>query len=295
MKICVTGASGFIGQHVCKLLEEQGHYVVGLDMQKPADHVAMWLCQDVTKPLEARMDVAAVIHLAAIASPRECDTHPGRAYEVNVHGTYNVLELARQSGAHKFVFSSSAHVYGIPPRCLPTGEDSPLVPQSCYTLTKILGEELCKLYWQTHRLSYTVLRLFNTYGPGQGRGYFVPDMIAKAHAGNVIMASGTDTTKDFVYVEDVAWAFVAAVNQPFPGAFNIGSGRQYSLGEVASRIADHFNATFTCGYSASTQMQADISFAKSVLGWEPKVTLEEGLRATCEGAKSQPVPAQPSA
>ena len=123
MRVLVTGAAGFIGQHVCKLLKEGGHEVIGLD-NTHSSPVYLDIGADVTETLPVLKHLDAVIHLAAIASPRECDADPAKAYLVNVHGTRNVLEMARKSGAHKFVFSSSAHVYGVPPRRLPTGEDS---------------------------------------------------------------------------------------------------------------------------------------------------------------------------
>ena len=292
MRVLVTGAAGFIGRHVCKLLKERGHAVVALDLREPGEHVDMWISKDITQPLAPSVDVDAVIHLAAMANPRECDRSPGRAHLVNVHGTWNVLEMARKSGAHKFVFSSSAHVYGIPPLSLPTGEDAPLQPQSTYIVTKILGEELCKLYWRTYRLSYAVLRLFNTYGLEQGPGFFIPDMLAKAKQGRIDL-QGSHTSKDFIYVTDVARAFVAALDAKVPCTLNVGSGRELLLYEVASEIAERFQASFhPQDDGKATRMRADISFIKSVLGWEPKVSLKEGLDAVCDAAKSA-VPAHP--
>ena len=297
MRILVTGAAGFIGQHVAILLKEHNHHLIGLDSQVPGESWKLWdeLYQgDITQPLSPSLvDLDAVIHLAALANPRQCDMSPGRAHLVNVHGTYNALELARKSGAHKFVFSSSAHVYGIPPQSLPTSEDAPLQPQSCYTLTKILGEELCRLYNESYNLSYTVLRLFNTYGPGQGPGYFVPDMICKAKQGHIELA-GANTTKDFVYVEDVAQAFVKALNVSYPGTFNIGSGQEYTLGDVATQIMGQFEGHLSCTNTPNaTRMRADTSLARDVLRWQPTVSLKEGLDRACKAASERPVAAQP--
>lgn len=277
MRVLVTGAMGFLGQHVVHALDEKGHDVRWFDIRGERENHA-----DITKPLPRFPGgIDAVIHLAAMAAPRECDAHPDRAMDVNVNGTHQVLKMALESGAKKFVFSSSAHVYGITPRYLPTPESHPLWLLNTYTLTKILGEQLCQMYFDNHGLSYTTLRLYNAYGPGQSLGYFIPDMAAKAKAGKFHL-SGSNTTKDFVYIEDVASAFVAAVETPFVGYFNIGTGTESTLGSVAARIADVYGAEFSCdpeNHYEVTRMQADVSRAKRILGWEPKVTIAEGLDA----------------
>ena len=275
MKVLVTGAAGFIGRHVCKELNNAGHTVIGCDVSGPpqeafsarADICNEWVPADITQSLGSTTGLDAVIHLAAIANPRTCDGDPTKAYLVNVHGTYNVLELARQSGAHKFVFSSSAHVYGIPPRQLPTGEDSELVPQSVYTTTKILGEQLCSLYWHTYRLSYTVLRLFNTYGLEQAPGYFIPDQLLKAQRGNFDLL-GSDITKDWVHVTDVADAFVKALTVDIPCTLNIGTGVETNLETIARFIAKAYQVELNALHSDSpTRMCADWGLARSILGW----------------------------
>ncbi|MDP2662700.1 MAG: NAD(P)-dependent oxidoreductase, partial [Dehalococcoidia bacterium] len=225
--VLVTGAAGFIGQHVMKALTVAGHSPIGLDV-RPVDGYGVEVDADIRQPLDSIPGLDAVIHLAAIAAPRECDKDPGRAFDVNVNGTLQVLKMALASGAKKVVFSSTAHVYGVGPKYLPSPETHPLSLGNTYTTTKILGEELCRLYWENHGLPYTTLRLFNAYGPGQRAGYFVPDMIAKAHGGSITLSDGS-TTKDWVYIDDVARAFVLALGTPFVGAVNIGSGRQASL------------------------------------------------------------------
>jgi len=275
MKVLVTGAAGFIGQHVLKALEQGDHEVIGLDVTQPVR--PPWIYADITQPLKAIPALDAVIHLAAMANPRECDAHPDQAFNVNVNGTHQVLKMALESGAKKFIFSSSAHVYDIPPKYLPTDEMAALRLNNVYTTTKILGEELCRLYWSNYGLSYTTLRLYNVYGNGQGRGYFIPDKIEEAQRGKIDL-QGSDVTKDWIYVDDVADAFVKAVSGPFVGALNIGTGIETNLGTVAGIIAEAYEvrlATFPA--SVPTRMCADIRRAQTVLGWSPKVSLAEGL------------------
>ena len=200
--------------------------------------------------------------------------------------------MALESGAKKVVYASTAHVYGISPRYLPTPETHPLWLQNTYTLTKILGEQLCQLYYENHGLGYTVLRIYNAYGPRQARGYFIPDMLSKASKG-VITLPGGNTTKDWVYIEDVAKAFLMALECSFVGAVNIGTGIETRLDIIAHRIASASGAAFTAEDAANvTRMCADIARAKRILGWEPTTSLEEGLRAVIESAAiARPVPA----
>jgi len=281
MRVLVTGASGFIGQHVMRALGEAGHDTIGLDIVGNA----LIYPADITKCIHPFPGLDAVIHLAAMANPRECDANPARAFTVNVNGTHQVLKMALESGAKKVVFASSAHVYGVGPKYLPTDEMHPLSLGNTYTTTKILGEELCRLFYENHGLSYTVLRLFNAYGPGQSLGYFIPDMIAKAKAGDICVG-GHETTKDFVYIDDVARAFVLALETDFVGSINIGTGIQTQLGAIAQRIAHEMVVNFSCTtWPNCTRMQADRNRAANVLGWAPAINIWEGLGATIGAAE----------
>ena len=283
MRILVTGAAGFIGRHVCNVLQKAHHEVIGLDaVPLMGGNWEETVQADVTKPLPIIDRLDAVIHLAAIAAPRECDKDPGRAFDVNVNGTLQVLRMALASGARKVVFSSSAHVYGVGPRYLPTDESHPVSLGNTYTTTKILGEELCRLYLENHGLSYTTLRLFNVYGQGQSLGYFIPDQIAKRE----IRLQGGNTTKDWVFVEDVARAFVLATETSYVGPLNIGTGIETQLAPIARFIAERTGATFESTDAAdATRMQANAARAGRVLGWHPTVNVWEGLRACLDQAK----------
>jgi UDP-glucose 4-epimerase len=283
MQVLVTGASGFIGEYVVRALFEAGHDVIGLDTGKPT--LEEWIDADITQPIAPIPGLDAVIHLAAISHPRDCDNQPAAAFNVNVNGTHQVLKMAMESGAKKVVFASTAHVYGISPRYLPTDETHPLWLQNNYTLTKILGEQLCQLYYENHGLSYTVLRLFNAYGPGQGLGYFIPDMMAKTE--DIDLGAGGHTTKDWVYIEDVARAFVLAIETDFVGPVNIGTGIETPLHSIAGRIVSENG--FACQVEAAeiwTRMCADISRAERVLGWSPSKSIWEGLDAVLGKVRS---------
>lgn len=280
MRVCVTGAAGFIGKHVVSLLRLRGHEVITLDSVGDVEIQA-----DITKPLPTITALDAVIHLAAISHPRLCDEDRSKAFDVNVNGTSNVLLMALKSGAKKVVFSSSAHVYDLPPRYLPTDEVHPLRLGNTYTTTKLLGEQLCQLYFDNHGLSYTTLRLFNAFGPKQGRGFFIPDMVGRAKMG-IVELTGANTTKDWVFVSDVADAFAKSLESDFVGPINVGTGIETSLGSILKHIikATPRGAYFAVNSDYPTRMCADIKRAKRILGWEPFISLEEGLRRTLQVA-----------
>lgn len=284
MRVLVTGAAGFIGRPLVKALEAAGHTVLGWDLPN----------EDITRPFlypdgSSPVPLDALIHLAAIASPPLCDKNPALAFQVNVQATHNVLKLAVASGAKRFVLASSAHVYNISPKYLPTDERAPLAPFDTYTTTKLLSENLCNLFWENYGLSYAAIRLFNGYGPGQQLGYFIPDKIQQAQKGSFVL-KGSDITKDWVFIDDVVRAYILAVESKFVGPVNVGTGVETDLGSIARIIGRSYETKVTT-YAAErpSRMCADWRRAKDVLGWEPKVNLEEGLRATF-AATSQAVP-----
>lgn len=276
-RILVTGGAGFFGTKIVELLREQGAVPVVFDKVVNLD-------MDITKTIDLQVlePIDAVIHLAAIAAPRFCDENPEIAFNVNVQGTHNILQAALKLGVKKLVFASTAHVYGISPRYLPTDERHPLWGQDIYTITKLVGENLCQLFWDNHGLPYISLRVYNGYGPGQPPGYFVRDMIGKAKKEKIAL-SGADITKDFIYVDDIARAYVLALMSEFIGPINIGSGRETRLEYIAKFIADQFNVPFSFSNSApgtATRMACDNRRASTILGWQHEVALEEGLKRT---------------
>ena len=291
MKVLVTGASGFIGRHLVNALKQGGHTVLGWDLPE----------QDITQSAEVYGSACmawfhgrdphldAVVHLAAMASPAVCDRDPATAFTVNVQGSHNVLKLAVAAEAKRFVLASTAHVYGVSPKYLPTDERHPLWLQDTYTTTKILGEQLCQLFYDNYGLSYAAIRLYNGYGPGQQPGYFIPDMVSKAKAGK-IQLRGHQITKDWVYVDDVVRAYLLALESKFVGYINIGTGREISLGVIARHIAQAFGAVYEADHQPQggpTRMLCDWRRAQAVLDWRPTISLEEGLERTIESWKGR--------
>jgi nucleoside-diphosphate-sugar epimerase len=288
--VLVAGARGFMGSHLVNRLLEEGASVFALDRPeafqgKHIDSPRYFpLALDITRALTIAPDTKfdVVYHLAAIAAPVVCEQEPEKAFLTNVLGTYNVLRFALKADAKKIIFLSSAHVYGISPKYMPTGEVHPLALLDNYTTTKVLGEHLCKLFYDNHHLPYLIFRLFNSFGPGQPPGYFVPDMIVKAKSGKITL-KGREVTKDFVYIEDVIDALLKGAFSDYVGELNIGSGKQTELGYVAKYIADKMGAKIEFDdtkVAGPTKMQADNTRARKILGWAPRTTLEQGLDYT---------------
>lgn len=293
-KVLVTGIAGFLGGNLTRGLLRERAEVVGIDTRAAFEKdnglpsgvkLVEGDITDLGTLRKAGDKFDFMVHLAAIAAPRQCDDDPKRAFDVNVRGTYNALLFALECEAKKFIFPSTAHVYGVSPKYLPTDETHPLALQSVYTTTKIMGESLCQLFNSNHHLPYTTLRLFNVYGPGQTLDYFIPAMIAKARKG-LIELKGGSMTKDFVYVEDLVEVALRSLQSEFVGELNVGSGKQTTLETVARYIAKKFGAQLTLTDSIDTtqptRMQCDPTRAKKVLGWVCKTPLEVGLDMTIE-------------
>ena len=286
MKILVTGARGFIGTPLCQALTKQGHTVLQWDLPD----------QDITQGAEVygsavmawmhgrNPQLDAVVHLAAVASPLLCDRDPALAYQVNVRGTHNLLKLAVGAKVKRFILASSAHAYGISPLYLPTDERAPQSVFDTYTTTKLISERLCDLFWENYGLSYASIRLFNGYGPGQLLGYFIPDKLAQAKAGDFDL-QGAKTTKDWVFIDDVVRAYVLALESSFVGAINVGSGVETDLETIGTQIAKAFGVSMRILPSGPpTRMCACPQRAARVLGWRPEISLEEGLDRTIKAA-----------
>ena len=301
MNILVTGATGFIGTHLVKRLWDDGHRVTRLDIRPMGISTALnreGAMVVTCPPTDIRDDLAlreferwgafdACVHLAAIASPVACGEDPSLAYETNVRGTDNVLGLCRRLGVKRVVFPSSAHVYGISPKYLPTDETHLRSMLDVYTRTKVLGEDLCDLYWQNHGLSYAALRFYNVFGPAQSESYFIGRKIAEARRGGPVEMRRplADVTKDFVWVEDVVDAIVRAIGSDYVGPVNVGTGVETRLRDVVDAVASAHSVEVREvdeGGGGPSRMAADIGRAKLVLGWEPKVRFYDGLARLME-------------
>ncbi len=303
----VTGGAGFIGSHLCEALAHAGHHVTIIDDLSSGrmEHIAPLLpsprvsfiqdtVQDFPSLLEYLHGVDGVFHLAAMVSVPRSIAHPLASHEVTLTGTLNVLLAARDSGVKRVVHASSAAVYGNLPD-LPKGEDMPVDPLSPYAVAKYAGERYCRAFSLLYGLQAVSLRFFNVYGPRQDPrsdyAAVIPRFIARIREGKAPLIYGDGgQTRDFVYVKDVVTALIHAMESEVCGVFNIASGSETSVNELASMLMDLFDCRLDPIHCPERPGEvrrsvADISLARTVLAFSPQFSLREGLSDTLASMK----------
>lgn len=281
-KILVTGASGFIGQHLVPRLNKAGHKVVEADIRLgDVAQESTWL-----KFPQAE----AVVHLAGKTFVPDSWADPAAFINCNLMGTVAALNYCKKHKA-RLVFLSS-YLYGNP-AVLPISETAPLVANNPYSLSKKLAEEACKFYSDNFGVNVTILRPFNVYGPGQPENFLIPSIIRQVDAGGVIRVKDLEPRRDYLYISDLIEAIIKAVDlQSRIGIFNIGSGVSHSVMDLIQIIQDLKKTSFPVQSSGERRKGevmdtvADIAAAKLQLGWAPQLTLLQGLRQMCVKTKS---------
>ena len=293
MKALVTGGAGFIGSHLVEILVAEGHEVVVVDNLKSGrkcnlEGVDCTFHQLDIREVDERLfkGVDWVFHLAGLADVVPSIEHPKEYYDVNVTGTFNVLECARKADVSKFVYTASSSCYGVPQN-IPTDETATISPQYPYALTKYLGEELVMHWGKVYGMSVISLRLFNVYGPrsrttGSYGAVFGVFLAQKLYNKPFTVVGNGSQTRDFIYVTDVANAFYrAALSGVCSEIFNVGSANQYSINKLVELLeGDAVNIPKRPGEPTSSC--ADISKIKKMLLWEPVVSFEQGVKNLVE-------------
>lgn len=300
-KVLVTGGAGFIGSHLVEALVSAKHSVTVLDnlssgkldnLSSVKDKIKIIkgdICDvSVVKRACAGQDV--VFHLAAIASVPFSVQHPFETHEVNATGTLKLLLASRDAKVKRFIYSSSAAVYGDEPS-LPKTEESPLVPQTPYALQKLSAEQYCLMFHKLYGIETVALRYFNVFGPRQDPSSPYSGVITKfvsaLKAGKqpVIFGDGMQT-RDFVFVSDVVQANLKAMSAPVAGkVFNIARGIQVSIAEMLVHLNEVLGTNIHPKHESRQagdilHSLADISAAKKDLKFKPEFTFHEGLELT---------------
>lgn len=297
-RVLVTGGAGFIGSHVVDLLLAEGHRVAVVDnlstgRRENVNPQADFFLADIGSPdLAAVFDAVrpqAVVHLAAQASVPVSVADPARDATVNILGSVNLLQQSVRAGVDKFVYvSTGGALYG-EPQYLPCDEDHPIVPLSPYGVSKHTVEHYLHFYRQVHGLAYTVLRLANVYGPRQdpfGEAGVVAIFTQQMLDGEQVVIYGSgEQERDFVYVLDCARAAVLALSCGDGQAYNIGCGRGTTINALFALMRSITGYTLEPRYDPPRPGDVFRSFlnadkARRELGWEPTVSLDEGLRRT---------------
>ena len=307
MRVLITGASGFLGSHLCERLLSEGHEVLGIDnfftgsksnvahLMKDKNFELMR--HDVTFPLVVEVD--AIYNLASPASPIHYQRDPVQTIKTNVLGAVNMLGLAKRLKVPIFQASTS-EVYG-DPQVHPQTEEywgnvNPIGPRACYDEGKRAAETLFFDYNRQNNVPIRVARIFNTYGPrlAAGDGRVVSNFIVQALRGEDITIFGDGAqTRSFCYVTDLIEGFVRmmASSENLVGPINLGNPREFTILELAKLVIEKTNSKSKLVFldlpqDDPRQRQPDISRAKDQLGWEPKVELDEGLSLTIDFFKN---------
>ena len=297
MKSLVTGGAGFIGSHLVENLLEQGDHVIVLDNFSTGRPQNLSHLKGQIELIECDLSksgvwkkyfkgVTRVFHLAALADIVPSIENPDLYYEANVNGTFNVLEACRESGIKKLVYSASSSCYGIPDE-FPTPESAEIRPQYPYALTKFLGEQLVIHWSQVYKIPSVSTRFFNVYGPrsrtsGTYGAVFGVFLAQKLKNKPFTVVGDGNQTRDFTYVTDVISALILASESKLSNEIiNIGSDNTYSVNKLVELLeGEVVYIPKRPGEPDCTW--ADISKAKKLLHWKPKVSFEEGVKKLLE-------------
>lgn len=306
-KVLVTGADGFIGSHLTEMLVAQGHEVTALSQYNSFNHWG-WLediaCLDRVKVVSGDIRDAnfcseivnrqeLVFHLAALIAIPYSYVAPGSYVDVNVRGTFNICQAARDHGVSRLVHTSTSEVYGTA-LYVPIDEKHPLQPQSPYSASKIGADAIAHSFYAAFGLPVTILRPFNTYGPRQSARAVIPSLIAQIALGQGEIAAGDMTpTRDFNYVEDTCRAFtmIAECDEAIGTTVNAGSNYEISIedtfelirrlmGSDAVLMMDE--ARVRPRKSEVFRLWCDNGEIRRLTGFEPKFSIEEGLKRTID-------------
>ncbi len=310
----VTGGAGFLGSHLTDRLLSEGHRVVGLDNfitgnAENIGHLAgnpdyRFVRQDVSNFIFLPDDIDFVFHLASPASPIDYLEHPIPTMKVGALGTHNALGLAKAKGA-TFFLASTSESYG-DPLVHPQREDywgnvNPIGPRGVYDEAKRFAEALTMAYHRYHGVDTKIIRIFNTYGPRMRLrdGRVVPAFIGQALTGEPLTVFGDGSqTRSFCYVSDLIDGMFKLVMSDFHEPVNIGNPREMTIKEFGEHIIRITGTHSELEYRPlpvddPKVRQPDIGRARSILGWEPKVDFEEGIRHTIEYFRNRVGPAKP--
>jgi dTDP-glucose 4,6-dehydratase len=299
----VSGAAGFIASHLCDRLLERGWEVLGVDnlVTGSASNVAhleghprfRLIRHDISRALRMDGPVDHVLHFASPASPVDFPAMPIQIVKVGTLGTHNLLGLARAKDA-RFLLASTSEVYGDPlvhpqPESY-WGNVNPIGPRGCYDEAKRCAEAFTMAYHRAHGLDTRIMRIFNTYGPRMrlDDGRVVPNFFTQALSGEPLTVYGDGSqTRSLCYVDDLVAGALAVLDGPDPMPFNIGAQDEVTMVELAHLIKRVTGSASEIQFRPlpqddPRQRRPDTTRARQVLGWEPRTSLEDGLRRTLQ-------------
>lgn len=305
--VLVTGGLGYIGSYVVPELLDRGWRVRVIDNRyrcdpSVAEHIAALEDVEVVEgdvryahTVEAAMrGTEAVVHLAAVCMNKSI-ADPTESLDVNLMGTQNVMDAAARAGVRRFIYASSASVYG-DPTSLPMREDDVMHPITPYCVAKLAGEQMLAFYARRTNMSWLALRFFNVYGPGQPTDAYytsvVNTFLSRIARGEAPVIDGRgEQSVDFVFVADVARAVGLALDSDATGLpVNVGTGQQTSISELADLLVRCLGSDvvpiFRPREVLVTRREASVERITEILGWQPQVSVDEGIRAVIDWHKA---------
>ncbi len=312
MNILVTGGAGFIGSHIIGRLIDLGHFIVCLDNFDPYYDINLKrkninpymdnnnfefveddiLDLELLKKIIKDNNIELIYHEAAQAGVRISVDNPLKTHEINTTGTLNVLEASRMEGVKKVIFGSSSSVYG-KVKYLPFDEKHPNVPISPYGVSKLMAENYLRVYSEIHGLKTTSLRYFTVYGPRMRPDLAISIFTRKALNNEEIEIFGDgEKTRDFTYITDIVDANFEAIKKGDGEIYNIGSGNNISVNELAQKIIDMTSSKSKIIHIAKQKGDVDhtwanVDKARNELGWEPHITIDKGIKMFVKWMESQ--------
>ncbi|WP_375580231.1 UDP-glucuronic acid decarboxylase family protein [Marivirga tractuosa] len=306
-RILITGAAGFLGSHLCDRFIKEGYDVIGMDnlITGSMDNIAHLMGNenfefyhhDVSKYVHVSGDLKYILHFASPASPIDYLKIPIQTLKVGAHGTHNLLGLAKDKKA-RILVASTSEVYG-DPLVHPQTEDyygnvNPIGPRGVYDEAKRFMESITMAYHTYHQLETRIVRIFNTYGPRMrlNDGRVLPAFIGQALRGEDLTIFGDGSqTRSFCYVDDLVEGIYRLLLSDHTHPVNVGNPDEITISEFAEEIIKLTGTTQKVVYKDlpkddPKKRQPDITKAKELLGWEPKVSRQEGLKITYEYFKS---------
>lgn len=304
--VLVTGAGGFIGSHLVERLVKSKNQVkcfVRYNSRNDWGFIDK-LSEEIKDKLEiipgdlkdgnflrtVVKDVDVIFHLGALIAIPYSYLHPRETFETNILGTLNVLTSARDCTVEKIVHTSTSEVYGTA-QYVPIDEKHPLCGQSPYSASKIGADKIAESFYLSYGLPITIIRPFNTFGPRQSSRAVIPAIITQALIKDSISLGTTHPTRDFTYVTDTVDGFIkiAESSKSIGEVINTGSNYEISIGDLANKIISLVDREVKLNFDSNrtrpsksevNRLWADNSKAKKLIGWEPKISLDEGLKKT---------------
>jgi len=307
-RVLVTGAGGFIASHLVERLIAEGARVrafvrynsrgdLGLLHMLPAEalsqvEIIAGDLRDVEAVRESVKDIDTVFHLGALIAIPYSYVHPREVVETNVMGTLNVLMAAREFGTQRVIHTSTSEVYGTA-RYVPIDESHPLQGQSPYSASKIGADRIAESFYRSFNVPVVTIRPFNTYGPRQSARAVIPTIISQALTRDEVKLGSLEPSRDFTFVADTVDGFLraASADDVLGEEINLGNDNTIRIGDLAEKIFGMIGRTprlvtdsqrIRPGRSEVLKLWASNKKAKELIGWEPRISLDEGLRRTVE-------------